>query len=105
MSAALNESERCITSLQASAASAEETNTALDGVDSCGQELSIRVAKARQLERMGQGLVSEHSFAADCVHPKCAEIDVMCQKLEVMLGEHLKSYGTRKSQISVFDAH
>ena len=37
--------------------------------------------------RLGQDLLDDHRFAADCVQPKCAELRRMVQKLEMTLNE------------------
>ena len=64
---------------------AEEVNAALDKVETCAQSLAHDGARARELSKMGQDLLQDHNFAADCVQPKCNELKMMCQKLEHMV--------------------
>lgn len=39
------------------------------------------------VNRLGQELISEHHFTADCVQPKCAEVRNVCQRLEARLND------------------
>lgn len=79
------EIERVIRDLPVSGSSMEEVNAALDRVDSCAQTLAIQGTKARDLGKLGQELLGDHNFTADCVQPKCTELKVMCQKQELLL--------------------
>lgn len=81
------ENERLVRDLPVSGSSTEEVNAALDKVDSCAQTLAIEGTKAKSLAKLGQELLSDHNFAADCVQPKCTELKMMCQKLEMLLNE------------------
>jgi hypothetical protein len=67
--------------------SAEEVNAALDKVDSFSETLAVDVVKARELEKLGQDLLGDHSFVSDCVQPKCSELKMMCSKSKRMQDE------------------
>jgi len=56
-------------------------------IDSFAQSLAVDGAKARELSKIGQELLQDHNFALDCVQPKCSELKMMCQKLELLLTE------------------
>ncbi len=62
-----------------------EINACLDALDACSQALQVEQARSRELSRLGQELLQEHHFAADCVQPKCAEVRGVCQRLEAGL--------------------
>ncbi len=66
---------------------AAEIDACLDAADACGQALQVEQARARELARLGQELLQEHHFAADCVQPKCAEVRAVCQRLEAVVAE------------------
>ena len=78
-------SERAVRDLPLGGNTAEEVNAALDKVETCAQSLAQDGARARELSKMGQDLLADHNFAADCVQPKCNELKMMCQKLEHMV--------------------
>ncbi len=67
--------------------SAEEANAGLDKLDSIEEALAADVAKAADLEKMGEDLLGDHSFVSDCVQPKCSELKMMCAKSERALDE------------------
>ena len=89
LSATFADSERAVRDLPTGGATAEEVNAALDKVETCAQSLKADGLKARELSKMGQDLLQDHNFAADCVQPKCNELKMMCQKLEHMVRTNL----------------
>ncbi|CAB4067131.1 unnamed protein product [Lepeophtheirus salmonis] len=83
---AFAENERESRSIPVSGNTNEEINVALDRLDSCVQTLAIDGSKARDLVKVGQELLADHNFV-DCIQPKCTELKIMCQKLEILLME------------------
>ena len=79
--------ERIVRSLPMTGSTREEVNTALDKIESFSQAMAMDEAKARDLAKLGQELMTDHNFAADSIQPKCTELKMMYKRLDMVLDE------------------
>ncbi len=91
ISAQLATHEADLHAFSTSVSHADEANALLDSLDQLSADLAVKSGKARDLIKLGQDLLSDHRFAADCVQPKCSELRRQLQKLEVILEEKRRS--------------
>ena len=87
LSVSLEQVEMNLREFSTSATTVDNANLLLDTLESMEQNLVVESTKARDLIRLGQDLLDDHRFAADCVQPKCAELRRMIQKLEMTLSD------------------